>query len=83
MIDGALQIKHGLQLLERSENAIGDIRVADTHHPAAHRAEDRLDDHIAHVERGSHGLVDAFADNRVGDLEARLLKKRGRVELVH
>ena len=82
MIDGALHVEHGAQLLEGPDDAERDVGIADAHHTVAHRAEDRLDHDVAHRQHRRHRVGGPLADDGFGQWEPGLLQQRGRVELV-
>src|SRR5690606_13720062 len=53
MGNSALNVINAPLHFQRAEDAVGDLLVADAHHPAAVRAEERLDHDVAHLaERG-------------------------------
>ena len=83
MIDRALHVEHGLDLLQRADDAQSGFRIAHSHHPVTERAEDRLDDDVTHRADGGHRLLGALADHGLGHEQAGIVKQGRRVELVH
>ena len=76
VVDGALE-------RERVKDAVRDVRVVHARHPGAHRAEQRLDDHVAAelLERRER-IVGALAGDRARRRHAGLGQQRRGEELV-
>jgi hypothetical protein len=66
------------------EDAVRDVSVVDARHPGAHRAEQRLDDHVAaELVEGLERVVAALAGDRPRRRQAGPGQKDGGEELVH
>ena len=76
VVDGALE-------RQRVEDAVRDVGVVDARHPGAHRAEQRLDDHVAaELLEGVERVLDALAGDRPRRRHAGSGQQRRGEELV-